>query len=526
MHENNFEKQVQQKMGDLSFVPPDAVWDHVEKEIQKDNKRKKPFFWIFLFSGFLLLGGGYIWVKNNQSPINKTLSIESSNEKTLEQQSQSDLSNTKETRKAISPKGQEGEKENNNQKKDFATTKLSQPIIVKDIKTESETTAAVNGKETMQKEKSEQGVSLKTKEEKNKNIFLNKIVGASKIGPSQNKALKNDLHSKKGLTSRKENVEQIAKNENSSPTDIRVHINDGAKKEPKDADEIVVNDYRNKKKTIDSSMVKVLLEVAKTKSPAGDSSKLATAQTPQKINQLPLSWNWGFTGGIGVSNMNQALFKNASVAAAYSNPNLTNNPFGSSTVGTGPSSIRHGLSFFVGGFVNKHLSKRVSFTVGLNYHYYSTKTMTGVSVDSVTTVYTQNFSTTNVNGYYKNGNGNSYTNSYHFLELPFTLGFQLNKSKIHPLTWELGASYSYLIGSSALIYDPVTNVYFKDSRLFDKGQVMGHTGFMIGFPIRKSQLSLGPQIQYSFTQLLNNGSSNSGHLFYGGVKISFIPNKK
>ena len=525
MHENNFEKQVQEKMGDLSFVPPDAVWAQVEKEINKDKKRRNPFFWIFLFTGILLLGGGYIWVKNNQTPINKALSSEGSNEKTIEQQRVNSLNNTKEIKKTLGPKEEEVDKENYNQEKDFATKKTSQSKISEDIKIESERAAARNGIDLTQKVKMDQGIILKTKEEKNTNRFSNKMLGSSKIRRTQNLALKNDRSNREVLTSTKDNTEQNTKIENNSPIDSSNNLNDGVKAEPKDADEIVVLDYRNKKNTVDSTMSKTLNEIAKSNLPFIDSSKFVKSNNEKKNNQLSNSWDWGLTSEIGVSNMNQALFKNSSVAAAYTNPNFSNNSNGGSGV-SGPSAIKPGFSFGLGGFVNKHLSHRISFTVGLNYHFYSTKIMTGVSVDSVRAVYTQNFSTTNVNGYYKNGNGNNYTNSYHFVELPFTLGFRLNKNKLHPLLWELGASYSYLVASSALIYDPVSDVYFKDSRLFDQGQIMGHTGFLIGMPIGKSQLSFGPQIQYAFTQLLNNGSSNSGHLFYGGVKISFIPNKK
>ncbi len=61
MHENNFEKQVQEKMDQLGFDPSDAVWTAVDKEINKNKKRRRPLFILFLFSG-LLLAGGAIYV--------------------------------------------------------------------------------------------------------------------------------------------------------------------------------------------------------------------------------------------------------------------------------------------------------------------------------------------------------------------------------------------------------------------------------------------------------------------------------
>jgi len=56
MHENNFEKQVQEKMDQLGFDPSDSVWNAVDREI--DKKKKRPLFWIFLAPGLLLAGGG------------------------------------------------------------------------------------------------------------------------------------------------------------------------------------------------------------------------------------------------------------------------------------------------------------------------------------------------------------------------------------------------------------------------------------------------------------------------------------
>ena len=55
MPENEFEKQVQQKMDELQFVPSDAVWPEVERQITERKKRRGLIFWLPL--GVLLLGG-------------------------------------------------------------------------------------------------------------------------------------------------------------------------------------------------------------------------------------------------------------------------------------------------------------------------------------------------------------------------------------------------------------------------------------------------------------------------------------
>ncbi len=58
MHENKFEKEVRGKMDHFGLDPSEAVWAGVEKEINKDKKDRRPLFWLFFFSGLVLLGGG------------------------------------------------------------------------------------------------------------------------------------------------------------------------------------------------------------------------------------------------------------------------------------------------------------------------------------------------------------------------------------------------------------------------------------------------------------------------------------
>jgi hypothetical protein len=39
-------------------------------------------------------------------------------------------------------------------------------------------------------------------------------------------------------------------------------------------------------------------------------------------------------------------------------------------------------------------------------------------------------------------------------------------------------------------------------------------------------LQFGPQFQYGITGFVKGGTGESTHLFYGGLKINFIPGKK
>jgi len=102
----------------------------------------------------------------------------------------------------------------------------------------------------------------------------------------------------------------------------------------------------------------------------------------------------------------------------------------------------------------------------------------------------------------------------------------LTKSKRNPIIWELGLTPAYIVSSNALYYDPNTNIYSNKYLQPNKMQLNGVTALMIGFPFCKGVLQAGPQLEYGFTGFINSNDGNPGHLFYVGLKISFIPGKK
>ena len=68
MEQNNFEKNVQQKMDEFKIAPSDSVWTNVGKRIHKKEKDRKVIFILFFLIVFLLSGGYWLLnlSKNNQ----------------------------------------------------------------------------------------------------------------------------------------------------------------------------------------------------------------------------------------------------------------------------------------------------------------------------------------------------------------------------------------------------------------------------------------------------------------------------
>ena len=55
MQENEFEKRLQEEMGEFRLRPSDDVWNKIEVEIRK-KKRRRVVFFIFLLAGLSLMG--------------------------------------------------------------------------------------------------------------------------------------------------------------------------------------------------------------------------------------------------------------------------------------------------------------------------------------------------------------------------------------------------------------------------------------------------------------------------------------
>jgi hypothetical protein len=457
MHENNFEKQVREKMDQLGFDPSDSVWERVDEEINKEEKRRRPLFWLFLLSGLVLAGGVYYFstYKNYSTP------VEANYPATDPGKNQDNLPggkpeiNTNEDRKE------------NERDKNYLKTGAQRNLTQNHIKHD-------------QIPKSTAGLKTYSRSDQKKNTGL------------------------------------IDK-----PAEVSASLNSVK-------EETTSNNRKDAVKLTDSAAGKKSVAHSENKAPVTD-TLASTKDTGSKNEKKKSSaWKIGFTGNAGFSNINQDLFKSITQtnqvnysAGAPNPPNGAPLPVNYSS-----SDIHAGFSFSIGAFVNRDLSNRISFSAGIGYHYYSTKILTGNYVDSLGFVYPSSGMLSSVNAYYRNGKDHSYTSHYHFIELPVTINFQINKSKQMPVIWEAGLTLSYLLASNALYYDRVSNVYYENKELMNKTQLNGVTAVMVGFPLGNAALELGPQLQYGFTGLLKNTAGNPGHLICYGLKINFIPGKK
>jgi hypothetical protein len=454
MHENNFEKQVREKMDQLGFDPTDVVWTNVDLEINKEKRKRRPLFWIFFVSGLIVGAAGVYTVLqiNVQSGSKMT-----NQEKTI-------LSNHENVIKK-NPKRESHAVETNPTRSNTASSAFSG---------------------SFGKKRDYESVNNRTNLTRNAD---SQVEGVTSAGNN----IENDTREPEIIENKDHNIS------NSSSADKTIA-----------GDMAIVSDAKAQK--ADKTMITD--SVSEIKSQVSPKEKLKTSP-----------WSFAITATAGFSSNNQSLFQSINTA---NNSYYAYTPSNSSTGAPTPapylpSSLEAGFSFGAGVMINRKLSKRVSISSGLNYHYYSTKIHTGSDLDSSRFVYAANGQPTLVNSFYQGGQAQSYTNQYHFIGLPLILSFQMNKSIKNPINWEAGFSFSWLLSTNALHFDPNANVYFKNSQLFNKTQWNAITAVMVGFPVHTHTVELGPQMQYGLSGLLNTNTVNQGHLFYLGIKMSFIP---
>src|SRR5579871_442006 len=490
MHENEFEKQVQQKMEELNFVPSDAVWQNVDKEINKKEKRRT-LFWIFLFTGLMLAGAGYFFTVNNNThkivadnQQAKTNEKQEKKNKQLSEENKNDNASITNDDKIADGKIRKEKHLNDNVNKSKSETNRNEKEIIEEHIVLSEKKINNNKKAnapSFLKTKNGSAVGNKQKNNNEAEEKLN-IPDQDKITVENNKS-NNEI---------RENIpsQELKKNEHDSATGESPEVLTENKTEKKDS--------------------------------AGDK---AIENIISKLKK-PFPWKIGVMVAPGISNVQQNLFKETNVynAPAYLTSGSVSNPNGSYYYAS--SEIKKNFSIAAGLSFSNQISKRILLSIGIDYHYYSTKIFVGNVVDSFINLYPSQSFSVQANGYYRNGNTKAYINHYHLAELPFALNFQLNKNMKHPLFWDAGFSILYLMNTNALHFDPTRNVYYKDSRQFNKMQLHASSELMLGFPFGKSQLLVGPQLQYGLTGLLKKNTGNSQHLFFSGVKVSYTFSKK
>jgi len=498
MPENEFEKKVSSEMQGLKFKPSQNVWLRVEERIRKKNKRRV-FVIIFLLAGLALLG---YWQRNNLFGEKGTSIVTTEKQNEVNPKPLEETNNSSTTKQSTDVTKQEEIKNTSDKDVNNKSAITRSVIDKKDVvvsKKEIDRPKVINKNETKVKPASE-----KTKIEQKQKVSTDAAIANSQ---KQNPVIK-DAKAKDTLVV-----------ETNPETIIR----------PDDVKQPAVKPVEN---LIDSLKADVHVQ-----------EKIATEKTdtllkvePGKESPAPIAkkdssvkkWKWGLhvTPGISSLNDNSISFGELKMADALNYQNPVGSGSAASPTRQRPSEVRAGFAFHAGAFAQKQVSTRISFSLGLQYGYYSNVIRIGNLRDSLlsNSQFSNVLDTRDDHIYNAGGGTKKFTNRYHFIELPLRFQWQLNKSKTNPFVWSAGFTVGQLIASNALMYDTAFNgIYYKNNKLLNKTQFSLSTGFSWTIANgKRTQWSLGPVANIHLNRLVENPFESKRYLFFAGLRTSVL----
>lgn len=473
MRENEFERQVQQKMNELLLQPHPEVWDEVERRIRKKKRRRLLIIW-FLLGGLLLAGGSSLWIINNtkeeQTITEQIITPGSTKEK---EKSKNDES------KSISKEKKEVNTDENNFLPGIKTYVEKEEVKKQDYAYKNKNTVAVN--------KNPKRKPIKSNEEK---TVVVTDPADEKDDPGKNNTLPDSL------TKKADDQDLVT----SSITDSS-------------ANEIVAVSKNPDKITADESL--------------SDSTKKVSTENKKK--EKPKSkWEFGLYGSVGPSRLTNgkiSSFGEKSLAADYS-------PTGGgaqqgSTASYADSVPLKGISWQAGLYAKKQSGRKTFVSAGLNFSFYSTKQRVGVFVDSVRTFNNSGLQTSTAEGFYRGGGIDLYTNKYYFIQVPLSFHWQVNRGeRLPPIEWESGLAVSFLTGSDALVYNRDDRLFYKDKRVYSNVNLVFQTAITVRmFEKNKHPMTAGFYYNYHISKLQKINSPDYNYLSSFGIKLNWIIKK-
>jgi hypothetical protein len=510
MQENNFEKQVQEKMDELAINPSAEVWQKLTVTIAKDKNNRKMF--IILAVLFLLISTTiYFILKSGDKKI--------------------DI--------AVAEKGRAGE---TNGIIDSATdnrgiltgAKTNRPAVTNKYSTGNHIENAVDATDSSVGQQGAGAVSG------NKVAFvkLNKPgVENTIVKNNSNTLVINKAKKTKNTARQKLNVAIVQSNPEDLDNDKSQLVNAN-----KLNDGVEVNEVKEKTETaeivklpVDAAVISTTDLQAKTKDTVfgkntADNVVKATVKRSSKSREKS-GWKLGFSFSIGASTTKNGLL--GVIGSGGGDGSKSYDPLQNSSGGLNngansgynPSSIKAGTAIAAGVFIQKSISAKANLLIGLNFKSLSSSMLTGSRVDSSAFYSSNSFRLSDF--YYRNGTQVKYKNHFSFIELPVGFRVQLGKAKKLPVYLNTGISIAQLIGSNALQFDAATGNYFQDNHLLNKTQFGISAGLL--FSVTKNlsyPFLLGPDINFSLNKMAASGLYKSRHYSYIGILLQKTLSKK
>jgi hypothetical protein len=531
--QSEFEKKIQLTMEEFALAPNDAVWQKVEVRIEKDKKRRRIIFY-WMAAMILVVAGGGLWLISQKLKNEMATNISAAKDVTRDAINASE--NVNKTKETI-------ERENKTANGKTVPSKAIGGVdgTGKDGKElgKKESDNAVDAQRKPAAERVE-GSSTGATIKRNRAVVSAKETQVKRVGEKrtmrQSTASSKEMLEKKEALHRSLNLKDVV---GKAIDDKGAAVNDGndiaAKAEvvssAKSTDTVAVLPAPT------NSIVKVEPSADKPDSNVASIASVERKKTPlTKSKKL----RWGLTVYSGISDNRSGfplLSEKSLNDALYANPS---NGTGSNPGSNANVPVKFGysasFSYGLGAFLQKPVSKRLSLTAGVNYHYLSATTLTGAKVNGQRSLYDSVLNTrNNLDAFYtlsSFSNGQSqqlthFTNKYHLLQLPVNVQWQLNGINKKPLLLTAGITPGSVIGTKALYYNRLAQIAYVDKNQFKNFQLATQAGLMFTLSDKtKYNINLGPHIMYGLTNIAKSATQTSQHLFFLGLKSNITFNKK
>ena len=471
--QNSFEKQVQEKMDELRFVPTEPVWQHIEKQIRNKKDRRRFILWLPLL--LLLLGGGVWWLATQDHTKNSVVATNADKTKNT-QETQADVTDPKDQ---INTPGQDKE-----------------PGVKGPVEKQKSTVVPENIQKTGLPEKDQVSFAAVAV----KKIKKQKAPGHFAVEPFASSEKPSESSEEKTVRKNEVLQDNTLTNKNLTTPSPATKTDSSLKK---------------------SSAAKDSAVNYKVVAAGTDTAHTAIVEASQKQNAKTKKWQFGVLANAGISGQAKKFgsFEDKAMQDVYSSPVIGQPNNGIPPPSAAPSPVTNSWAFSVGVMAKREMTKRLTFSTGLQYHYYSSNIAVGPKMNSA-----GSFSRAAVDQFYLTSGTNlqDYHNQYHFIGLPVAIDWQMLKKS--PLHLHAGLSLQQLLYTNALIFDKTNRIYYPDKNAFNKTQVFSDLGISYSIIDKgKTSLLLGPQLQYGITNLEKNTSGK--HLFSLGLTARLLFNK-
>ena len=473
MPENEFEKEVQQKMAGFKLRPNDAIWKTVSaKIVQQKGRSRKVILTIVLLCCFLMTTLIISDVQQKYSAGNKTaanvmLSNKEINDASIKSNNlPSGEINTEALKNDIGRKGDRVREQTSNEHFNKVQEQVGEQEILSGL------TKPVNQHHVIQHKRTQYAAGKKS---------VNTHDGTADEIATHSFSIAENSQTELQKHNRNEASNPISAGNKMTDTNI-VQVNRKVAYLEIKPDTLAIAVKKIESKRKNKWNIGIIFMAGHSSTASGYLASAANSSYADYLTNLSSSPGTSYNSSVQFDRL---------ISSPYS-----------------PTKIKPGTGFTLGISASKKLSAKSNFMSGINYKIFTTNKAIGGD--------------SSLNGMvrYGIGNANTYHNKFHFIEIPLAVQIQIACIKKRPLLLEGGITFSQLINVNALQFDVNQNKYYIDNKLLNKTII----GFTAGLSVNLANknmpaLLLGPQFYYSATPVAGSGLYTKTHYSFVGIKL-------